>query len=63
MKIRMLIGLAGKDFSLAPNEVTERFPEAEAQRMIDHGVAVSVEPMAAPKREKAVKKPAPETRS
>ena len=58
MKIKMLIGLAGQDFSLAPNEETSRFSDKEARRLIEAGYAVPVEPV----REKAVKKPAPEKR-
>lgn len=61
MKIKMLIGMAGIDFSITPGEETERFSDAEAQRMIDQGVAVLVE-VPGQKREKAVKKPASERR-
>lgn len=42
MKIRMLTGIAGVGFSLAPNEETERFSSAEAIRMIERGMAVPV---------------------
>lgn len=60
MKIKMTIGLAGTDFSLAPNEETSRFPEKEAKRLIEAGYAVPVAD--SPAREKAVKKPAAEKR-
>ena len=42
MKIRMLTGIVGVGFSLAPDEETERFSNAEAIRMIERGIAVPV---------------------
>lgn len=59
MKLKMLVGLAGLDFSLSPNEETDRFSGDEAQRLIDANMAV---PVHAAKIERAAKKPAPETR-
>jgi hypothetical protein len=59
MKIKMKIGLAGADFSLAPGEETERFSAKEAQRLIDADYAELVTEQ---KRETATKKPAPEKR-
>lgn len=59
MKIKMLAGFSGTDFSVSPQEKTDRFSDAEAIRMIDAGYAVPVEET---KIEKAVKKPAREKR-
>jgi hypothetical protein len=59
MKLKMRIGLAGSDFSLAPGEETERFSVEEAQRLIDADYA---ELVAETKREVATKKAAPEKR-
>lgn len=59
MKIRMMTSVAGVDFVLAVGEVTTRFPEAEALRMIAAGYAV---PVTEPVLERAVKKSAPERR-
>lgn len=39
MKIKMLIGMAGARFSVAPREITDRFSDAEAQDLIDAGYA------------------------
>lgn len=39
MKIRMLIGMAGRGFSVAPREVTDRFEADEAGRLIAAGYA------------------------
>lgn len=38
MKIQMLVGLAGNEYSLAPGDERE-FPHAEAVRLIDAGFA------------------------
>ena len=59
MKIKMLIGLSGPEYALAPGD--ERvFPDGEARRLIDAGYAV---PVVAEKRETATKKtPTKETR-
>lgn len=39
MKIKMLQGLAGANFSLAPGDTPDNFSEKEAQRLIDAGLA------------------------
>lgn len=59
MKLKMLVGMAGADFSLSPKEETERFSGDEAKRMIEAGFAV---PVAEQKTERAVKHQAPEKR-
>ncbi|MBS7737934.1 MULTISPECIES: hypothetical protein [unclassified Chelatococcus] len=59
MKIKMLVGIAGTDFALSPDEETDRFSTKEATRMIEAGFAV---PVADEKVERATKKPAPEKR-
>ncbi|MBS7545112.1 hypothetical protein [Ancylobacter oerskovii] len=59
MKIKMLTSLAGVGFALAPGDETDRFPDAEARRMVEAGYAV---PVAEEKREIATRKPAPEKR-
>lgn len=60
MKIKMLTSISGPDFSLAPNEETERFSPDEAVRLIEAGYAV---PVAGKAAETAVKAPAPEKRA
>ena len=59
MKIRMLVGIAGQDFSLSPGDTTERFTAPEAGRMIASGMAeaAGVAPV-----ERAVEAPAIEKR-
>lgn len=42
MKIKMLVSVAGADFALSPGEVTERFDDAEAARLIQADYAVVV---------------------
>lgn len=59
MKIKMLAGFSGSDFSVSPQEETDRFSDAEAIRMIEAGYAVPVD---VPSSEKAVKKPVREKR-
>lgn len=59
MKLKILIGLSGVDFSLAPGDETERFSGEEAQRLIDAEIAA---PVSEEKRETATKKAAPEKR-
>lgn len=59
MNIRMLVGLAGNEYSLAPGDERE-FADAEAIRLIDAGYAV---PVAEVKTERAVAQPAPERRT
>ena len=53
MKIKMLVSMAGTDFVLDPGAETERFPEAEAIRLIEAGYA---EPVDAAEIERATKK-------
>jgi hypothetical protein len=59
MKIKMLAGFSGSDFSVSPQEETDRFSDAEAIRMIEAGYAVPIEET---RIEKAIKKPAREKR-
>jgi len=59
MKIKMLTGIAGTDFSLSPGDETEQFSDEEAIRLIAAEYAV---PVSKPDTEKAVAKPARETR-
>jgi hypothetical protein len=59
MNIRMLVGLAGNEYSLAPSDEHE-FPDAEAIRLIEAGYAV---PVVAEAVERAVAQPAPERRT
>lgn len=42
MKIKMLTGLAGADFALSVGDVTDRFSEAEAGRLVAADYAVEV---------------------
>lgn len=56
MKIRATVHIAGAGFSLAPGDVTDRFPEAEALRLIAKNAAVLVDH--APAVERAVEVPA-----
>lgn len=42
MKIRMRVSVAGSDFALSPGEVTERFDDAEAARLVQADYAVVV---------------------
>jgi F-type H+-transporting ATPase subunit b len=53
MKLKMLVGMAGADYSLSPGEETERFSGKEAARLIDAAYAV---PVVDQKIERAVKK-------
>ncbi len=53
MKLRILIAMAGVDFSLSPGDETERFDGEEATSVINAGYAV---PVADTPVEKAVKK-------
>jgi len=59
MKLKMLVSMAGADFSLSPGQETDRFSGAEAQRFIDTGIAV---PVNDEKQERAARRPAPEKR-
>lgn len=59
MKLKMLVGMAGTDFSLSPKEETERFSGDEAERMIASGYAVLVSEQ---RTERAVRRPAAEKR-
>lgn len=58
MKLKMLTSMAGVNFALSPGDVTERFSDAEAARLIEAGYAVPVRDEAAV--EKAVNPGAPE---
>lgn len=60
MKIKMLQSIAGADFSLSPNDVTERFTASEAVRLIERGFAVPVSEVAV---ETAALEVAPEKRA
>ncbi|MBD9569041.1 MULTISPECIES: hypothetical protein [unclassified Ensifer] len=51
MKIQMLVGLAGNEYSLAPGDERE-FPHAEAVRLIDAGFAAPVDVQPTEKRSK-----------
>jgi len=42
MKIRMLVSMAGVDFALAPGELTERFGDEEAVRLVQADYAVVI---------------------
>ena len=42
MKLKMQTYIAGSEYALQPGDVTDRFPDAEAQRLIDRGYAVLV---------------------
>lgn len=53
MKIKLLVSFAGADFALDAGVETERFPDAEAIRMIEAGYA---EPVAEAEIEKAARK-------
>jgi hypothetical protein len=48
MKIRMLACLAGADFVLNRGDITEQYSNAEAQRLIDAGLAEEVKEKADP---------------
>lgn len=53
MKIKLLVSFAGVDFALDAGTETERFPDAEAIRMIEAGYAA---PVAEIEAEKATRK-------
>lgn len=59
MKLKMLTSMAGSDFALSPGDMTERFSDKEAVRLIEAGYAV---PDPETKVERAVQAPAPEKR-
>ncbi|RDL51807.1 hypothetical protein BLJAPNOD_02948 [Ensifer sp. M14] len=59
MKIKMLVGLAGNEYSLAPGDERD-FPDGEANRLIVAGYAV---PAVAEKAERAVVQPVTERRT
>jgi hypothetical protein len=44
MKIKMLTGLSGRDFSLMPNDLTDRFNDKESKRLIKEGYAEKAPP-------------------
>lgn len=60
MKLKILVGMAGADFSLSPGDETDRFTGEEAQRIIAAGYAV---PVAARAVERAVAPAPAETRA
>lgn len=49
MKVRMLVGLSGLEYSLAPGDEWE-FGEAEASRLIAADIAEALEPVSAIER-------------
>ena len=49
MKVRMLVGLSGREYSLAPGDEWE-FGEAEASRLIAAEIAEAAEPGTTPER-------------
>lgn len=53
MKLKMSVYTAGSDYLLSPGDITDRFPEAEALRLIARGYATLVEDQP----ERAVKVP------
>ncbi|WP_455918847.1 hypothetical protein [Ensifer canadensis] len=59
MRIKMLVGLAGNEYSLAPGDERD-FPDGEAIRLVEAGYAV---PAVAEKTEQAVVQPVPERRT
>lgn len=56
MKIRALVHIAGEGFALGPGDITDRFPDAEAMRLVAKNAAVLVDPQ--PVIERAVEVPA-----
>lgn len=60
MKLRMLVGLSGNEYSLSPGDERD-FPDAEAGRLIDAGYAeavVTVKAKPAPEQEADADEPA-----
>lgn len=43
-RLKMLVGYAGRDFSLAPGDETEQFSTQEARRLIEAEHAIKVDP-------------------
>lgn len=64
MKIKMLVSMAGTDFTLDAGEETERFSADEVRRLIEQGSAVPVaeSPAAVAKRDAKARAPKRETR-
>jgi hypothetical protein len=64
MKITMTVSMAGTEFALSVGEVTERFDNAEAHRLIEAGYAVPFAEAAADvaKRDAKARRAKPETR-
>lgn len=58
MKVKMLTGLSGPEYNLAPGDERD-FPDAEGRRLIAAGFAVAVDTPI----ETATKKPVPEKRT
>lgn len=42
MKIKLSVSIAGQGFALEPGDVTDRFPEADAARLVSRGYAEPV---------------------
>ncbi|MDW9792124.1 hypothetical protein GOB42_15165 [Sinorhizobium meliloti] len=59
MRIKMLVGLAGNEYSLSPGDERD-FPQNEAIRLIDAGYAL---PIAKKETERAVAQPTVERRT
>lgn len=53
MQVKMLTSMAGRDFSLSPGEVTDRFSDDEAARLIKAGFC---EPVVEERARPAVKR-------
>ncbi len=59
MKIKMLVGMAGAEYTLSVGDETDRFEDAEAIRLIEAGYAA---PLDEKPVERAIKKRSPEKR-
>lgn len=49
MRLKMLIGMSGNGFVVDPGDVTERFEDKEAKRLIANGFAEKAPPVEKPK--------------
>jgi hypothetical protein len=45
MQLKMKVGLSGPELSLSPGDVHDFEDEAEAQRLIDAGIAEAIDPL------------------
>lgn len=61
MKIQMLVHLSGVGYLLVPGEITERFSDTEALRLVRAGYAAVV--MGEPERERAIANPIGDVRA